>query len=192
MQYRGADKHLHTHVLLYCILVYSCTCLKGLATVQKCDIVTHQFIHKYFCSHVCCLFFFHPFLCKRVAFFLLVTNLLINCEDVSCPLTCAQITSWFFWFLLVFKSVWLESQNIWWDLSVWSCKKKVLLVLKFDILFKQLKHFGFISHGASLLNTKPKLSVFKTIWPLRSLAAERFIFCVDWVLLKSKFTYLCD
>lgn len=31
--------HLHTHVLLYCILVYSCTSLKGLATVQKCDVV---------------------------------------------------------------------------------------------------------------------------------------------------------
>lgn len=151
MQYRGADKHLHTHVLLYCILVYSCTCLKGLATVQKCDIVTHQFIHKYFCSHVCCLFFFfHPFLCKHVLlFFLLVTNLLINCEDVSCPLTCAQITSWFFWFLLVFKSVWLESRNIWRDLSVWGCKKKgfagsYILILKL---------FGLISHGASLLNT---------------------------------------
>lgn len=46
----------------------------------------------------CVLSFFFKFLCKR-SFFLPVTNLLINCEDVSCLLTCAQITSWFFCFL---------------------------------------------------------------------------------------------
>lgn len=84
-------------ILLYCILVYSCTCLKGLATVQECDIVTCHFIQ--ICSHVCCLFFFFihfSFSVNMLPFFLLVTNLLINCEDVSCPLTRAQITSWFF------------------------------------------------------------------------------------------------
>lgn len=135
MQYRGADKHLHTHVLLYCILVYSCTCLKGLATVQKCDTSVYTNIYVFPCV---LSFFFHPFLCKHVAFFLLVTNLLINCEDVSCPLTRAQITSWFFWFLLVFRS------EI--DLRIWSCKKRVFCFLHLIFYSRKWSILGWFSH----------------------------------------------
>lgn len=185
MQYRGADKQPHTHVLLYCILVYSCTCLKGLATVQKCDIVTHQFIHKYFCISVpmCAVFFFsfffHPFLCKRVAFF-------SSCDQSAnklwgrvlsthlCPNNILVLFD-FFWFLrsvLTFKS-----QNM--TRLVFEVAKKRKNCCWFLRLIFYSSSWSiriFISHGPSRLNTmmsqKQKCFVFQTIWPLRSTAAE--------------------
>lgn len=75
-------------------------------------IVIHQFIRKYFCSHVGCVCFVRfNFSVSVLLYFLSVTNLRINREDVSCLLTCAHITSRFFWFIFVFMSqiIWLGS-----------------------------------------------------------------------------------
>lgn len=118
MQYRGADKHLHTHVLLYCIPVYSYL----FERVGHCTEMLHISLCINISVPMCAVFLFIWFSVNVCCFsFLLVTNLLINCEDVSCPLTCFQITSWFFWFLLVFRSVRHKSQNIW-RLFFWNCK----------------------------------------------------------------------
>lgn len=88
MQYRSWRVRV-TSLHLSVLLVARCTEMSWL-----------QFLRKYFCSHVCCVFVFsiHYKFPVNVFLLLFVTNLLINCEGVSCPLTCVQITSWF-WFI---------------------------------------------------------------------------------------------
>lgn len=158
---------LCTHVLVW----------KGLATVQKCDIVTHQFIHTYFCSHVCCLFLFFSFIHFSVNvllffffFLLLVTNLLINCEDVSCPLTCAQITSWFFWVLSVCSARVVKHLT-----GLWG--KRFCWFLYLIFYSSRWSNLGF--HFLTLRCHKVKTaSSLKTIWPFEIYGSWSYLFSV--------------
>lgn len=177
MQYRGAVKHLHTHVLLYCILVYSCTCLKR---VGHCTEMWHSYtsVYTYIFLFPCVLsifiFFLHPFLCKRVALFffflLLVTNLLINCEDVSCPLTCAQITSWFFWVLSVCSArVVKHLTGLWGKRFCW-----FLYLIFYSSRWSNLG-FHFLTPRCHKVKTASSL---KTIWPFEIYGSWSYLFSV--------------
>lgn len=192
MQYRAADKHLHTHVLLYCILVYSCSCLKGLATVQKCDPMTHQFIHEYFCSHVCRLFFFIHFSVNVLLFF-------SSCDQSANKLWGRVLSTHLcpnnILILLISFGVdvcltWVTKHLT----RLFEVARKGFAGSYIWYLFKEVKPFGLISHGPSLLNTvvsqQQNCFVFETIWPLRSMAAESFIFCIEFCLRVSLF--VCD
>lgn len=81
MQYSRADRHV--------LSPYLCpSCWSGL---RRCTEMFHScsFCVKLSVSMSAVFFFFHSIhlFCKH--FFKPVTNLLINCEDVSCSLTCA-------------------------------------------------------------------------------------------------------
>lgn len=139
MQYRGADRNLHTHVLLYCILVYSCTCLKELATVQKCDIVIHKSKRRYFCSHVGCVSFF-------IHFNFSVSVLLFSCDQsanklwgrVSSTHSCPQNT-----LVLLIYSGFHESSD---KTSVFQDARKMFCwLLNLNFQWSEWNHVWFIS-----------------------------------------------
>lgn len=175
---------------------YSCTTLLHLycvlmslsERVSHCTEMWHcynLFIHKCFCSPVCCLFSFHPFLCKCAVF------LFSSCDQSANKLwgrvlsahLCPNNISVLLISFGVFKSVLLELQNIGQDLSIWSWEKVyagVLFSILGYVLFPAGHHTGV---------KKPWLSFYKN-WPLRSVAAESFILCVNWVLLKSKLIFV--
>lgn len=102
-----------------------------------------------------------------------------------------KITSRFFWFLLV-QFVTKTSDDTW-GFEVArrkGCAGSSVCFIHVGEVF----WIDYLLFFSSLAVTSQHHGVTKnkTIWLLGSVAASSFIFCINWVLFQSKFTYLCD